>query len=127
MRHDGGDPPDSNEDRSKGGAGLHPNQVLRDGSAVAEAEVKLRREFKGLTVRDLLADQGLDEMLPGRVLSALENLKRNDLRAAERALPGDFGPVLKGPGSRPRRRRLARWIVLCALAAAFAIATMALL
>jgi len=94
---------------------------------VAEASVRLRREFKGLTVPDLLADQGLDEQLPGRALSALENIRRGDFAAADRDLPGAFGAVLPGPGRLARRRRLALWTVLCALAAAVTTATMALL
>lgn len=127
MRHDGADPPEGNGDRKDGAPPVPWGQPLRGDGAVAEAEVKLRREFKGLTVRDLLADQGLDEQLPGRVQSALDSIRRGDWKSAERALPGAFGNVLEGPGRKSRRRRVARWIVLCALAAAIATATMALL
>jgi len=91
--------------------------------------IRLRREFKGLTVRDLLADAGLDAQLPGAVRSALEHVERGDLAAADRVLPGHFAPVLPGPG-RGRlaaRRRAARWITLAALAAAATTATIKLL
>jgi hypothetical protein len=92
-------------------------------------QVRLRREYKGPTVRDLVADRGLDEQLPGRVRSALEHLQRGDLAAAEAALPGHFGAVLEGPARRQRRRRrqLVRWITVAVLASAAATATIWLL
>ncbi len=80
--------------------------------------VRLRREFKSLSVADLLADRGLDEELPGRALSALSALERGDLAAAEAALPGSFGRLVPGPFAQRRRGRLVRWIVLSLLAAA---------
>lgn len=127
MRHEGSDPPEGNAGRSVRGPAVPWGEPLRGEGAVVAAGVRLRREFKGLTVRDLLADQGLDEQLPGRVASALENIRRCDYAAAERDLPGDFGKVLEGPNRRCARRRFARWIVLCALAIAVATATMMLL
>lgn len=127
MRHDGSDPPERKEGQNEPVPSLPWGAALRGEGAVAEASVRLRREFKGLTVPDLIADQGLDEQLPGRALSALENIRRGDYAAADRDLPGVFATVLPGPGRLARRRRLALWIVLCALAAAVATATMALL
>lgn len=78
---------------------------------------KLRREFKGLTVADLCCAE-LVEQLPGRVRSALRHLERGDLAAAERVLPGEFAPVLPGPGH--RRRRASRRVVVVLLLAAIA-------
>ncbi len=83
---------------------------------------RLRREFKGLTVADLHCAE-LVERLPGRVRSALRHLERGDLAAAERVLPGEFAPVLPGPGHRRRRqsqRTLA--VVLAVLLAATVVA-----
>lgn len=85
---------------------------------------KLRREFKGLTVADLLCAD-LVERLPGRVRSALRHLERGDLAAAERALPGEFPPVLPGPGHRRRRWRPSRRVVVVLLLAAIAATTVA--
>lgn len=83
--------------------------------------VRLVREFKGLTVDELMADERIAEMLPGRVRAALQQIERGDLGAAERALPGEFGAVLPGPWHERRRRRLLRttwpWLVLTAAAA----------
>jgi hypothetical protein len=84
------------------------------------ADVRLLREFKGLTVADLERDDVVAR-LPGQVRSALRHLRRGDLAAAERALPGDFAPVLAGPGHRPATpRRLVVAVVVLALAAAAA-------
>lgn len=127
MRQDDGNAPEGNEDRTAGGSSAPWGGPLRGEGGVAAVEVRLRREFKGLTVRDLLADQGLDEALPGRVQSALEHIRRGDFASAERELPGAFGVVLEGPGRKLRRRRFALWIVVCALAVAVATATMSLL
>ena len=69
----------------------------------APPAVRLLREFKGLTVADLLRDD-LVERLPGQVRTALHHAARGDWRAAERAMPGDFAPVLPGPGHRRRAR-----------------------
>ena len=126
MRQDGG--PDDG-DTPAGGKGLH--RVVAP-AAPEDAElplIRLRREYKGLTVRDLLADQGLDSQLPGRVRSALAHLERGDLAAADRDLPGRFGSVLRHPGlwATRRRRLLVLAITLAALAAAGATATILLL
>lgn len=69
--------------------------------------IHLWREFKGLTVSDLMRDD-LVARLPGQVRTALHHLERGDLRAADAALPGEFAPVLPGPG----HRRPARWLAL---------------
>lgn len=71
--------------------------------------MRLRREFKGLTVADLHRDEVADR-LPGQVRSALQHLENGDLAAAEHSLPGEFGRVLEGPGSRRRARH--GWFVL---------------
>ena len=76
--------------------------------------VRLVREFKGLTVADLLRDE-LAARLPGQVRSALRHIERADFAAAERALPGEFAPVLRGPGHVRRLRRL--WFAVVGLAA----------
>ncbi len=97
------------------------------GSPEPPRATKLRREFKGLTVADLLVAE-LAEQLPGRVRSALHQLERGDLAAAERALPGEFARVLPGPGH--RRRRRVRWrrpllLLLAAIVLAAAAAVVA--
>jgi hypothetical protein len=84
--------------------------------------IRLVREWKGLTVADLLRDEIVDR-LPGQVRSALQNIERGDYAAADRAMPGDAAPILVGPGHRGE----ARWWWVCligALAAllAFAVA-----
>lgn len=60
--------------------------------------VRLRREWKGLCAADLLR-LDLVERLPGQVRSALRHIEQGNLAAAERALPGEFAPLLPGPGS----------------------------
>ena len=80
----------------------------------APPPVRLRREFKGLTVADLLRDEVV-ESLPGQVRSALAHIERGDLAAAERALPGHFATVLEGPGH--RRPRRVGWFVAVGVAA----------
>lgn len=87
-------------------------------------EVRLRREFKGLTVADL-ARADLAEQLPGQVRRALHHLQRGNFAAAEQALPGRFAPVLAGPGHRRHRRRFAV-AVMTALAVVIAAALAAL-
>lgn len=72
---------------------------------------RLRREFKGLTVADLTCLE-LVEQLPGRVRSALQHLQRGDLAAAERAMPGEFAPVLPGPGHKRRQRSERRLVIV---------------
>ncbi len=129
VHNDGAEPPDEQGRRGYGDAPIAWGGPLRGDGAATQLDVQLRREFKGLTVRDLVSDLGLDEQLPGRVASALEHIRRGDYAAAERMLPGTFGAVLEGPFAKSRRsrRRIALWIVLSALAAALASATMTLL
>lgn len=81
--------------------------------------VRLVREWKGPTVGDLLCDE-LAERLPGQVWSALQHLERGDLAGAERRLPGQFAPLLPGPGHRRAERR---WLVAIVVLAAAAVAT----
>ncbi|MSR37270.1 MAG: hypothetical protein EXS02_00315 [Planctomycetes bacterium] len=85
--------------------------------------VRLLREFKGLLVKDLLADATLAEQLPGRARSALAHLERGDLAAAERALPGHFATLLPFPRSQRKRERGPSLVVL--LLTALAILTVA--
>lgn len=79
--------------------------------------VRLWREWKGVTVADLQRDEFVAR-LPGQVQSALRHLERGDLRAADAALPGDFAPVLPGPGAVRSRHRLV--VALVAVAAVLA-------
>ncbi len=74
---------------------------------MAPPTVRLVREFKGLTVADLLRDE-IVERLPGQARHVLRQIERGDLAAAERALPGEFAPVLAGPA--PKRAR--RWVLI---------------
>ncbi|MCK5941943.1 MAG: hypothetical protein KAI24_08255 [Planctomycetes bacterium] len=76
--------------------------------------VRLRREFKGLTVADLHREE-LARRLPGQVRSALHHIEQGDLRAAEQAVPGRFAEILEGPGCRRRGRW--GWFVGLGLAA----------
>ncbi len=66
--------------------------------------VRLRREFKGLTVAELHNGE-IATYLPGQVRSALNHIERGELDAAERALPGQFANVLAGPGHRRRNHQ----------------------
>jgi hypothetical protein len=118
-------------------------QTLTGGGAPpSDPRVRLLREFKGLTVGDLVRDGQLVEQLPGRVRSAAEHLGRGELAPAEQALPGSFGPVrqtsagptsagpnssgqttsgavLEGPGHRRRQPvPWAAWVLLGAVAIA---------
>lgn len=77
-------------------------------------QVRLRREFKGLTIADLHRDE-IVARLPGQARSALEHLENGDLQAAEAALPGQFAPLLEGPGH-ARRSRYWWFAVAAALA-----------
>lgn len=88
------------------------------GPAEPAPAVRLCREWKGLTAADLLRDEVV-ERLPGRVLGALQHLRRGDLAAADRALPDVAPPLLAGPGSERRASGLVAFlvVVLCAVAA----------
>lgn len=85
------------------------------GSGLATGElppVRLVREFKGPTVADLLRDE-FAARLPGQAWSAMRGIEAGDFAAAEAALPGEFAPILPGPGGRARGRR---WRLLAAVA-----------
>jgi hypothetical protein len=116
---------DDNEPPAETAPPLVPRLCRVDGprpNAEPPPVVRLRREFKGLTVADLQRDE-IVERLPGQVRSALRHLQRGDEAAAERALPGEFAPVLAGPGHRPPGRRvLAAAVVVLAMLAAVAAA-----
>jgi hypothetical protein len=97
--------------------------LLRGGVHEPVPAIRLRREFKGLTVADLHRDE-IVRLLPGQVRSALNHIERGELDAAERALHGQFATVLAGPGYR-RRYRFGAFGILAVLAVAIggAIAT----
>lgn len=93
------------------------------GRPPAAPPVRLLREFKGLTVADLLREE-LADRLPGQVRSALSAMEQGDWRAAEQAMPGAFAPVLPGPGhapSSPRPRVLLLALVGALVGVAFAV------
>jgi hypothetical protein len=96
--------------------GLHAVRGPIEGSA-GRPVVRLRREWKGLTVADLLRDEVL-ERLPGQVQSALQHIERGEWAAADRSLPGEHGPILVGPGHRRHARR--GWVAAVAIAATLA-------
>lgn len=84
------------------------------GSAALAANVRLRREFKGLTASELLRNEALLAALPGQVRSSMQALRRGDIAGAEACLPGEFeaagGRIVPGPGHH-RSRQLA-WLRL---------------
>lgn len=103
------------DDGSDDRGGAKPRLRAVDGpvrGSTPPPPVRLVREFKGLTVADLLRDE-LVERLPGQVRSALRHAERGDWEAAERALPGEFAPVLAGPGHHRRSRR--PWVFVLAV------------
>jgi hypothetical protein len=106
------------------GAPVKLQTLTGGGAPPPDPRVRLLREFKGLTVGDLLRDGQLVEQLPGRVRSAAEHLGRGEFAPAEQALPGTFGPnssgaMLEGPGHRRRRQvPWAAWVLLGAVAIA---------
>lgn len=73
----------------------------------ALASVRMVREWRGLTVADLLRPD-VAGRLPGQVRSALAELERGDLAAADRKLPEACAPLLPGPGHRRMAQRRAR-------------------
>lgn len=94
-----------------------------NGRPPAAPPVRLVREFKGLTVADLLRDE-LADRLPGQVRSALSAMEQGDWRTAERTLPGAFAPVLPGPGHAarsPRPRVLLLALIGALVGVAFAV------
>ena len=111
MTGDGEDTEDGGLDArtSRGGTGAERPRLRCVDGPVTGAEppphVHLRREFKGLTVADLLRPEIVDR-LPGQVRSVIHHLQRGDLQAAEQAMPGEFAPVLQGPGHGRASQRL---------------------
>lgn len=98
------------------------------GSGLATGDlppVRLVREFKGPTVADLLRDE-FAARLPGQAWSALRRIEDGDFAAAEAALPGEFAPILPGPGGRARGRRWRALILVAVLAFAAAAVVAAL-
>ncbi|MEO6594229.1 MAG: hypothetical protein ABIP94_05705 [Planctomycetota bacterium] len=123
-----GDGDDGDGDAQHGGTFGAPRDASAAGQKLRRVEgpmgdpeppttLRLRREFKGLTVADLLRDE-IVERLPGQVRSALRSVQAGDFAAAERALPGEFATVLPGPGHRRGERR--RSVLLLMLVAALA-------
>ena len=88
----------------------------------APPPVRLRREFKGLTVACLQREE-VSRLLPGQARSALACIERGDLAGAERALPGQLAEVLAGPGH--DRRHTGSRRALLTLAAAVVAAVLA--
>lgn len=121
------DPVGDDKEAPESGQGLQLRSLPGGGRAPADPlEVRLRREFKGLTVADLVTDLALSERLPGQVRSALERIEEGDLAAADQLLPGHFGNVLAGPGHRKVRKSGLRWLLLslAVLAAVVVVARM---
>lgn len=97
------------------------------GPASEQHLVRLVRECKGPTVRDLLAAGApLLDRLPGRVHAAERALRRGDLAAADRELGTVLANLHAGPGAW-RRRFWNGWRVVLVLWAAFFLAVLALL
>ena len=87
------------------------------------ADVRLVREYKGPTARQL--EEASDDavaLLPGRVLSVDAAVRAGDLEEANRRMDDALGMLISGPGSRPRRSvdrlALALWIAWFAACAA---------
>lgn len=78
--------------------------------------MRLYREFKGLTLGDVLRAE-IAASLPGKVRTAARHVEHGDLAAALDELPGQFAPVLRGPGRAHRfRRRLLAGLLFGAIA-----------
>lgn len=122
-----GDPDGGNGGREQGDAGGAPDRTgprfsLRrvdgpiDGANAPAGqgfEVRLHREFKGLTVADLMRSE-IAERLPGQVQRALRQIQNGAFAAADEALPGAFPPIFAGPGS-ARAGRRGPWLLVTAL------------
>lgn len=125
MRCDGDEPEAGSEAENAQAPRLPEWRALRGGGAPnTEANIRLRREFKGVTVGDLLADEDLLARLPGRVRSALGAVRSGDLERADKALPGSFDAaaetsgarVMPGPGHRRRQREASMRFLVFVLA-----------
>lgn len=115
MIGDDDDPVGGTGAAGQGGSLPHLRRVAGPlGPAEPPPAVRLCREWKGLTVADLLRDE-IVERLPGHVRSAARHIERGDLAAADRMLD-QVAPVLQGPGHRRRERRgLVALVVLAAV------------
>ena len=88
-------------------AGLRVLPPLRGRNAVSEhaRAVRLVREFKGPTVRDLLAAvEPPNPTLPSGVRSALRAIESGALERADGELSSAIGRLLPGPGARGKTR-----------------------
>lgn len=108
MRQDGDEPNAGAEPEAGMPPPLRRWQALRGGGAPnMDAEVRLWREFKGVSVDELLQQEELLQRLPGRARSALAALRRGDVAGAEAELPGSFlgaARIVPGPGHHRERR-----------------------
>lgn len=110
-------------------AALRVLPPLRGAPAVADhgLNVRLVREYKGPTVRDLLAAvEPPDAVLPGAVRGALRAIESGALERADAELEAAVGRLLPGPGARGHQRDwvmpLLIWCWLSLLVLAFVLA-----
>ena len=77
------------------------------GSPPGPSAVKLVREMKGPTVKDLMAaPDDVLEQLPGEVRAMADALNQGDLAEADLAMDRALGSLLRGPGYSRRRPSL---------------------
>ncbi len=95
--------------------------------ALADAGVRLVREYKGPTVGDLTAGGEAVDLLPGRVRAVFDAIAGDDLALANHRLEIALGALHQGPGFRRRRLRIAYRRMLLAFAAVLSVASLALL
>ena len=70
-----------------------------EGSPARPSAVKLVREIKGPTVKDLMsAPDEVLEQLPGEVRAMADALSQGDLAEADLAMDRALGSLLRGPG-----------------------------
>ncbi len=100
--------------RPDGGGGDRPRLRAVAGplsEVPAPPPVRLVREYKGLTVADMMRDEIVDR-LPSQARRMLHCVQRGDYEGAERALPGEFAAVLQGPrGARAAGWRFWLWLL----------------
>lgn len=121
--HEDNDGPEQGDEAAPSRLRVVSGPAAPGGEAEPRPEVRVRREFKGLTVSDLYREE-IARRLPGQVRSALQHLERGDLAAAEQAMPGEFTNVLAGPGyARRHRWRMFVIVGIVAVAAGSAIAS----
>jgi len=123
MQGHGEQPPTSRDDHPVAPAQAAPQRLQRlegdgrPGNGCA-APVRLRREFKGPTVREPAVDEAAVSRLPGRMRCVLAAIERGDLLAAERVLDTVTGRMFAGPWQQQRRQR--RWWLLAVIVLALA-------